>query len=72
MIAKVVKIYRLDDPQQEIDEQEFWDDQSMEFRIEVLEELRKQTYSELMREQNDSQRFSGFYRIIREKKSQTE
>lgn len=41
MIAKVVKKYRMDDPQQEIDDLNFWADQTDEFKIETMEILRQ-------------------------------
>jgi antitoxin component YwqK of YwqJK toxin-antitoxin module len=40
-VDKVVKKYHLNDNQQEIDVKEYWDNQSLEYKIEILESLRQ-------------------------------
>lgn len=57
MIAKVVKKYKLGDPQQDIDDQEFWDQQTIKYKIEILQQLREQFYPILIEKSHDKQRF---------------
>lgn len=40
-MEKVVKKYRITDGQQELDDKLFWKNQSLEFKIEILESLRE-------------------------------
>lgn len=39
-MEKIIKKYYLRDNQQEIDDKEYWDNQSFKFKIEILESLR--------------------------------
>lgn len=38
---KIIKKYKLTDPQQDQDDKQFWQEQSIERKIEVLESLRE-------------------------------
>lgn len=69
MIEKSVKKYKLNDPQQEIDDQEFWDAQTIEYKISVLEMLRCETYPELRGENGIIKGFPRVYRIVKQKGS---
>lgn len=39
-----ITIYSKDDPQQYVDEREFWDNQSYEYKLEALEIIRAQSF----------------------------
>lgn len=69
MIEKVVKKYKLNDPQQEIDDQEFWDSQTIEYKISVLEMLRNEAYPQLRGENGIIEGFPRIHRIVKQKRS---
>lgn len=66
---KIVKKYNLNDNQQEIDDRRFWKQQSIEYKIEVLESLREDAIKlGLYPDQNEGkQRFRRVLRVAQQK-----
>jgi hypothetical protein len=61
---KTVKKYSLGDPAQELDDKEFWKNQSYEYKILVLESLRG-VWSKLNPEWRENGNIKGFRRVLR-------
>jgi len=68
-VNKEIKIYDLKDPLQYEDEKKFWDEASIEFKLEALEELRE-SYLKLKNINKDeiSKRLRSVYRITEQKR----
>ena len=66
---KVVKKYNLKDNQQEIDDRRFWQQQSIEYKIEVLESLREDAIKLGLYPDHDEnqQRLRRVFRVIKQK-----
>lgn len=67
---KEIKIYNLKDPLQYEDEKKFWNEASIEFKLEALEEIRE-SYLKLKNINKDeiSKRLRSIYRITEQKRS---
>ena len=66
---KVVKKYNLKDNQQEIDDRRFWQQQSIEYKIEVLESLREDAIKlGLYPDQDENQHFEEFFALLNKNK----
>lgn len=65
-----IKIYNLKDPLQYEDEKKFWNEASIEFKLEALEEIRE-SYLKLKNINKDeiSKRLRSIYRITEQKRS---
>jgi hypothetical protein len=63
-MKKTVRKYSLKDPQQELDDKEFWRHQSYEYKILVVESLRR-AWSKLNPERREHGNIKGFRRILR-------
>ena len=65
---KEIKIYNLRDPAQYEDEKKFWDEASMEFKLNALEEIRE-SYFKLININKDeiSKGLRSIYRITEQK-----
>jgi len=66
-VEKVIKKYKLNDNSQEIDDRLYWQNQSIEFKIEILESLREDAIKlGLYPEQDENQqRFRRVLRVIK-------
>ena len=66
---KVVKKYNLKDDQQKIDDRRFWQQQSIEYKIEVLESLREDAIKlGLYPDHHENkERFRRVFRVIKKK-----
>ena len=66
-MEKVIKKYKLTDNRQEIDDRRFWQVQTIEFKIEVLESLREDAIKlGLFPDHNESkQRLRRVFRIVK-------
>lgn len=69
-MKKQIRIYDLDDPKQYEDEKKFWNEASIEFKLNALEEIRE-SYFKLNNINKDeiSKRLRSFYRITEQKRS---
>jgi hypothetical protein len=69
-VKKQIRIYDLDDPKQYEDEKKFWNEASIEFKLNALEEIRE-SYFKLNNINKDeiSKRLRSFYRITEQKRS---
>ena len=67
---KEIKIYNLKDPLQYQDEKKFWNEDSIEFKLEALEEIRE-SYLKLKNINKDeiSKRLRSICRITEQKRS---
>jgi hypothetical protein len=67
-MKKEIKIYDLEDPKQYEDEKKFWNEASIEFKLNALEEIRE-SYIKLKNINKDeiSRRLRSFYRITEQK-----
>mgnify|MGYP001229588784 CR=1 FL=1 len=63
-MKKTVKKYSLKDPQQELDDKEFWTHQSYEYKILVVEGLRR-AWTKLNPKGRKNGNIKGFRRILR-------
>ena len=68
-MEKVIKKYKLNDNSQEIDDRLYWQNQSIEFKIEILESLREDAIKlGLYPDQDENQqRFRRVLRVIKQK-----
>ena len=66
-MEKVIKKYKLNDNSQELDDRIYWQNQSIEFKIEILESLREDAIKlGLYPDQDENQqRFRRVLRIIK-------
>lgn len=63
MIAKVVRKYKLDDPQQDIDDEKFWSLQTSEFKLETIEILR-QRWIKMQKDYDTNPAYQGLRRVL--------
>jgi len=68
-MQKVIKKYKLNDNSQEIDDRLYWQNQSIEFKIEILESLREDAIKlGLYPDQDENQqRLRSVFRVIKQK-----
>jgi len=68
-MEKIVKKYDLNDNQQEIDDKHYWDKQSLEHKIEILESLRQDAIKLGLypNHHEDKQRLRRVIRVIKQK-----
>jgi hypothetical protein len=59
-----VKIYSLKDPQQYADEKAFWDAQTPEYKLSVLESLRE-SWGKINNKNETDDNFKGLRRVFR-------
>ncbi|MDZ7721171.1 MAG: hypothetical protein U5K72_20280 [Balneolaceae bacterium] len=66
---KVLKKYHLNDNQQEIDDKQYWDNQSFEHKIEILESLRQDAIKLGLypNHHEDKQRLRRIIRTVKQK-----
>jgi len=64
MNTKTVKKYLVNDPAQEEEDKEFWAQQSYEYKILVLESLRR-TWQKMNPNRNEDGDLQGFRRVLR-------
>lgn len=66
---KVLKKYHLNDNQQEIDDKQYWDNQSFEHKIEILESLRQNAIKLGLypNHHEDKQRLRRIIRTVKQK-----
>ncbi len=63
-MGKFVRKYALNDPAQELDDKEFWKNQTYEYKIEVLENLRR-IWAKMNPERQGHGDLKGFRRVFR-------
>ena len=68
-MEKVIKKYKLTDDAQAIDDKLYWQNQSIEFKIEILESLREDAIKlGLYPDQDENQqRLRSVFRVIKQK-----
>lgn len=68
-MEKVIKKYKLNDNSQEIDDRLYWQNQSIEFKIEILESLRSDAIKLGLYPDHDEnqQRFRRIFQVIKQK-----
>lgn len=65
---KIIKKYSLNDNQQEIDDREYWKEKSIEFKLNVLESLRRDAIKLGLypAQDDDKQRLRRVFRITKQ------